>query len=283
LLFEILPKNVCVEDFEVSHHFPKIGMKVMLLNARTVVLEEYKTNLILVAIEDITEKKLIDERTEKFISIASHELKSPITSVMVFMRLLESKLNTNMDEHTQTIMSRMVSKLNVLNELIEDLFDTRIIKEGTISVNKKTVKLDPIIKETIKDINDLTLINKIVVKGMSTKYVDADAKRINQVLTNILNNALRYSPKESPIKVKIHQDEKNVIVSIQDSGSGISANDQKYLFNAYFSAEREKGKRGLGLGLYICREIISAHGGKIWVKSALGKGSTFSFSLPIAG
>lgn len=137
LLLQVLPNKKSIEDFEVSHVFPHIGQKIMLLNARTIVLAQYGTQLILLAIEDVTEKKLIEARTEKFISMASHELKTPITSIMGFMQILEKKLKNAMDKPTSRIVSQVISQLNILNNLISDLFDTRKIKEGTLVIKEK--------------------------------------------------------------------------------------------------------------------------------------------------
>lgn len=281
LLLQVLPDKNIVENFEVDHVFPHIGQKVMLLNARTIVLAQYRTQLILLAIEDITEKKLIDKKTEKFISMASHELRTPITSIMIFMKLLEEKLTAGMDKPTSHIMARLTNQLNVLNDIIHDLFDVRKVKEGMLVLHKKTMRIDPVVKEAVTVFGYIHPNRKIEIEGKIGEKLSADKERIIQVLTNLLQNASKYSPETSIIKVKLERKNGEAIISVQDFGDGIPASDQKHIFEAYYALEKDQTKKGLGLGLYICSEIIKLHNGKIWVESKLHKGSTFHILLPL--
>lgn len=281
LLREVLPRKKMVENFEISHTFPHIGKKVMILNARTIVLAQYRTQLILLAIEDITERKLIDERTEKFISMASHELKTPITSIMAFMQILEKKLKDGMDKPTSEIMSRVILQLNVLSDMIRDLFDTRKIKEGTLAVDKEIISIDSVVSETVNLFRYIHPKNQILHEGKINKKIFADKERIIQVINNLLINAVKYSPANKIIKVSVAERNGEAVISVQDFGKGIKKSDQKHIFDAYFSPEKDGAKKGLGLGLYICSEIIRLHEGKIRVESKLHKGSTFSFSIPV--
>lgn len=282
LLRDILPKDRVFENYEVRHVFPNIGKKIMILNARTVVLAEYRTALILVAIEDITEKKMIEERTEKFISMASHELRTPLTSIKGFMQLLEQRLNKGVDKPTSYIMSRVIQQLNFLNDMIRDLFDMRKIREGKLVVRRRRINAGPVIKEAVEAFRFITPHRTILFENHTGGKVNADRERIMQVMTNLLTNAVKYSPDKTPIAVSFSVNKKDVIVSVRDNGAGISKADQKNLFNPYFSADLKKERVGLGLGLYICAEIIKRHEGKLWVESSPGKGSTFFFSLPLA-
>lgn len=281
LLLQVLPDKKIVEDFEVSHVFPHIGQKIMQLNARTIILAQYRTQLILLAIEDVTEKKLIDKKTEKFISMASHELRTPITSIMAFMQILEKKLKDGMDKPTSQIMARLMVQLNVLNDIIHDLFDVRKVKEGMLVLHKKNIRVDPVVKEAVTIFGYVHPNRKIEIEGKIGKKLSADKERIIQVLTNLLQNASKYSPETSIIKVKLERKNGEAIISVQDFGDGIPASDQKHIFEAYYSLEKDQTKKGLGLGLYICAEIMKLHKGKIWVDSKLHKGSTFYISLPL--
>lgn len=253
----------------------------MLLNARTVVLAQYRTQLILLAIEDITEAKLLEVRTEKFINMASHELKTPITSIMAFMQILEKRLKQNMDKPTGYIMSRLIYQLNVLGVLIGDLLDVRKIKEGALIIKRKYIGVDSIIDEAVTLIKYMDTKHEIVSEGSIKKRIFADKERIIQVVTNLLYNAVKYSPEGSTIYVNKVEKAGHVIISVQDSGIGIKESDKKHMFQSYFTAVKDRPSPGFGLGLYICADIIRLHNGKIWFKSKLGKGSTFYFSLPI--
>lgn len=280
LLEKVLPQKEIIEDYEIEHNFPLIGNRIIMLNARTVVLSGYRTQLILVAIEDITERKMIENRTEKFISMASHELRAPLTSIKVFMQLLEKKLKDGMDTKTAHIFSRVINQLNILNDLIGDLFEARKIREGTLTTKMKLQLVDPVVKKAISTFKDTTDSHQIVLNGKTKTKVNIDKERIYQVVTNLLLNAVKYSPENRNIKVSLLENEKDIIVSIEDQGIGMSAKDQKDIFTAYYAGKNTTRKTGLGLGLYISAEIIRLHRGKIWVKSKLNQGSTFSFSLP---
>jgi signal transduction histidine kinase len=280
LLKKVLPKDKAFEDVEVDYVFPNIGQKIMLLNGRCVVLSRYKTHLILVAIEDITERRLIEKRTEKFISMASHELRTPLTSIKAFMQLLEMKLKDGMDRPTAQIMSRVMRQLNSLNTLIQDLFDVRKIKEGMLVVNKRVQKIGPLIKEAVSLMQLIANDYTISFKGDSEAKVNVDKERIIQVVTNLLNNAVRYSTENKEIRVKLTLEKDNAVVSVQDFGPGIPKANQKHIFDAYYTADQKSGKKSLGLGLYISSEIIHLHEGKIWLKSSNKKGTTFFFSIP---
>lgn len=281
LLERVLPRKLNFDDFLVVHNFPDIGKKTMLLNARCVVLSEHRTRLILVAIEDITERKMIEKRTEKFISMASHEIRTPITSIKTFLQILEKRLRDGMDKPTTDIMSRVMHQLNMLNDLVRDLFDARKVKEGTLLIRKKVQKIDTAVKEAVSSFQYITDSHTINLSGKTDTKVFIDKERIIQVVTNILSNAVNYSPGKKNIDVRLYTEGKYNIVSIRDFGVGISQKDQENIFDEYYSENKRSNRTGLGLGLYICSEIIRLHNGKIWVESRLNKGSTFYFSIPI--
>ena len=186
-----------------------------------------------------------------------------------------------MDKPTSQIMARVMDQLNILNDLIKDLFDTRKIKEGMLVVNKKSIHIEPVVTEAITLSEYVNGNRKVVIEGKIDNKISADRDRIIQVLTNLLTNASKFSPDDTPITVTLKEKNGEAIISVQDLGEGISESDQKHIFEAYYSPEKNGPKKGLGLGLYICSEIIKLHKGKIWVKSKLHKGSTFSFSLPL--
>lgn len=287
LLKTILPKNTFFEDFEIEHDFPLIGRKVMVLNARRVVLEGFNTELILLAIEDNTYRRDIEIKREEFISIASHELKTPITSTMAFMQILQKRLEKGMDSNSSHIFSRVVTTLNKLNTLIQDMLDVRVINSGHLALHKSTFYFDELVKDCIEMIKIIAPTHTVVLKGKIDKNVSADKERISQVITNLMTNAIKYSPNADKIVLILSSSSNSISLSVQDFGIGINSIDQENIFQPFYRAKNAilegNTQSSMGLGLHIASEIIKRHTGKISVKSKKGEGSTFSFSLPIKG
>jgi signal transduction histidine kinase len=281
LLEQILPKEVFFENFEVEHNFETIGKKIMLINARRIVLEGNKTKMILMAIEDVTENRMIEKRTEQFISMASHELRTPISSIMIFMQILETRLKGGMDKTTGKIMSKVLGELNDLNSLIKDLFEIRKIKEGVIKVKKRKLNLNNLIKEVVEDAKHVYKKNNIVFVNKSKYSVAGDKRRIKQVLNNLIDNAAKYSPKEGKIEIRIRRENGKALISVKDRGDGIPKKLRDQVFEPY-RADWKKQKSGMGMGLYIVYNLVNLHKGEVWFDTKTNKGTTMYFTLPLA-
>jgi signal transduction histidine kinase len=281
LLEQILPKEVFFENFEVEHEFETIGKKLMLINARRIVLEGNKTKMILMAIEDVTENRMIEKRTEQFISMASHELRTPISSIMIFMQILETRLKGGMDKTTGKIMSKVLGELNDLNSLIKDLFEIRKIKEGVIKVKKRKLNLNNLIKEVVEDAKHVYKKNNIVFVNKSKYSVAGDKRRIKQVLNNLIDNAAKYSPKEGKIEIRIRRENGKALISVKDRGDGIPKKLRDQVFEPY-RADWKKQKSGMGMGLYIVYNLVNLHKGEVWFDTKINKGTTMYFTLPLA-
>lgn len=287
LLNEILPKNNIFDNYEIEHTFPDIGHKIMLLNAR----KFYKDgNNILLAIEDITERKDIEKQKDLFIGIASHELKTPITTMKGYAQLLEKRFSDRgVDKDTFLIQN--INKLtDRLTGLINDLLNTSKIQAGKLVLQKTKFDLDAVVTKTVADIQFTTKTHQIIKEGEIKEQIYGDQSRIEEVITNIITNAVKYSPNADKVIVRLGTDKKNAVVSVQDFGFGIDKQDQAKLFERFYRTnDKDKMKiSGFGLGLYIASEIVKAHNGKIWVESTKGKavpagrqGSTFYFTLPL--
>lgn len=246
------------------------------------VLDKFKNaKMVVNIISDITQSKEIEKRKDEFISMASHELKTPITSIKLFIEILQKTINQGNTEKASKYLFRINEEVDKLTELVNDLLDISKIEAGRLEFRKEMFSLEKLIKETIQ-IMKSTTSHRIVLKGAVKKNVYADKNRISQVLINLITNAIKYSPQANKINMGIKTTENEVTVSIKDYGIGISKENQKKIFNRFFSIYNKKWETlpGLGLGLYISSEIIKRHGGKIWVDSNPGKGSTFYFSLP---
>lgn len=283
LLEKILPEKVFFQDFEIEHVFPVIGKRTVLLNARKVVQIKENEPLILLAIEDITEKKYIEQQKDNFISIASHELKTPVTSMKAYTHLLQRHPLITNDKDAISMLTKMDEQMNRLTELVSSFMNVYKIQTGKLRLKKQLFNLEELIEEVVGNFQ-YTINTHVVERTDTTKVkVYADKARINQVLVNIISNAIKYSPDANKVKVSLKQDKGKATISVQDFGMGIPKNEEHKIFERFF---RAKGKKegsipGLGLGLFISDEIVKQHGGEIWAKSIEHKGTTFYFTLPI--
>lgn len=235
------------------------------------------------SVTDITEIKKMEQRKDDFIKMASHELKTPVTTIKGYIQLLlkinENEKNAFLSESLYTI-DKQVSKLS---KLIADLLDATKIETGKLQINSEVFRVGEIIKELIKDARTTSIAHTIMFNQNADPLVLADKDRITQVLSNLISNAVKYSPDASKIIIETKLDNKEIIVSVQDFGIGIAPQDHDKIFERFYrvSDKLENTFPGFGIGLFIVKEIISLHKGRLWVDSAKGKGSVFYFSLPV--
>jgi len=234
---------------------------------------------------DIEDQKQIEKKKDEFLSIASHELKTPLTSIKAYVQLLERNLADIEDKPVKTYIARVQSQLDKLHNLITDLLDISKIENGKLKLNKKPFLLDDLIDNVINTIyhtyNNLKI--EIVKEGQIVgQEILGDETRIEQVLINYLTNAIKYAPDTERIVVKTEVMKDYVKVSVTDFGIGILENNQKNIFDKFYRVEETSVKfQGLGIGLYICSEIIRQHDGDVGIESKYGFGSTFYFTLPL--
>ena len=228
---------------------------------------------------DIHDQKNAMEKKDEFIGLASHELKTPLTSVKAYLQLLERNL---LENENRVYVERANRHIQKLQELIGDLLDVSKIQAGKLELSKSEFDFDKFLTESIESFQHTATKHKIIKAGQYLEPITADRHRIEQVLINFLSNAIKYSPKSDKILVTVSSDEKYVKVSITDYGIGISADNLSNIFKKFYRVENvSKYFEGLGIGLFISSEIISRHKGTVGVESEEGKGSTFYFTLPI--
>lgn len=232
---------------------------------------------------DIHDIKENEQQKDFFISMASHELKTPITSIKGYVQILLSMYKERGDEFLDKSLETVNKQIVTLTTLIADLLDLSKIKSGSLQLNKELFCLNELIEETVKEIQliEPTCLIKFIPGGNAGVY--ADRGRIGQVLINFLTNAAKYSPNCKDITVRSKVAETELQVSVADSGIGISKPDQQKIFERFYrvAGKDEKTFPGFGIGLFIASEIIQRHDGKIGVESEPGKGSVFYFSLPL--
>ncbi|HLI09000.1 MAG TPA: PAS domain S-box protein [Ktedonobacteraceae bacterium] len=235
---------------------------------------------------DITERKNLEQRKDEFIGMASHELKTPLTSLKGFLYLLQHNLNHSQVDQRQArdYLARMDRQVNRLTRLINDLLDISRIQTGKIVYRKEFFDLDALIQEVLENVQAMTPSHLLLYEQHVQAQVYGDKDRIGQVLINLLTNAVKYSPGADAVLLRVTRDEQRVTVSVQDFGIGIDIEHHDKIFERFYqiSSPKEKPFSGLGIGLYLSSEIIQRHGGQMQLQSEKGAGSTFSFTLPLA-
>jgi PAS domain S-box-containing protein len=228
-------------------------------------------------------RKELDRRKDTFISLASHELKTPITTMKTTIGLLQRRLGPQAEERTKQLVTRLDTQTNRLTRLINDLLDLSKIQIGQLIYREDRFALDTLAQETVAQMQDMTQTQQIQIIGQTGVEILADRDRIGQVLANLLTNAMKYAPQSEKVLVHLTKGANQVRVSVQDFGMGIAPEFQERIFDRFYqvSNDKQSSVAGLGLGLFLSREIIRHHGGQIGVESLPGQGAKFSFTLPL--
>jgi len=231
---------------------------------------------------DITERRAIEKQKEEFIGVASHELKTPVTSIKAYAQILYDTLLEKEDHVSADLLLRMDHQIDRLTTLIKDLLDVTKITEGQLILKHESYDLNELINEVAADLQMTTKKHKIIKKLEKVKPLIGDKERTSQIIVNLISNAIKYSPAADKVIIRTVVSEENVTVSVQDFGIGISREMQQKLFKRFFRVTDETTSTfpGLGLGLFIATEIVKKQHGRIWVESTPNEGSTFYFTLP---
>ena len=267
-------------EFRILH--PKRGLLWLLMRGSYIPSENETNDSLVGSIIDITDRKIFEEQKDQFIGIASHELKTPVTSIKAYAEILQDLFAKRGDNKQSLMMERLVVQVNRLTKLINDLLDTTKITGGGLVLELETFDLNELIHERVEEIQRLTQHKLIIAEGPKP-LVYADRDRIGQVLTNLLSNAIKYSPVLSEIIITTEVLPHDVKVLIRDFGIGLTEEAQKKVFERFFRVNDPHTNTipGLGLGLFIASEIIRRHQGTIEVESRKEEGSVFYFTLPI--
>lgn len=232
---------------------------------------------------DIDDQKKALEQKDEFISIASHELKTPVTSLKGFTQILQLKFEKEKNEFAASLLSKMDKQVDKLSKLIVDLLDVTKIENGRLAFASENFDFNDLVIEVIEDMQRTTESHKIILEKSMSATFKGDTDRIGQVITNFISNAIKYSPGEDKIIVAFNLENENIKLCVRDFGIGIAKDKQANIFDRFFRVTGDKQNTfpGLGLGLFISKEIINHYNGNITVESAKGKGSTFCFTLPV--
>ncbi|MFD0766778.1 ATP-binding protein [Mucilaginibacter lutimaris] len=230
---------------------------------------------------DITENKTNEQRKDDFISIASHELKTPITSLKAALQLLDKMKENPSPKMLPKLIEQSNRSMDKISSLIEDLLNVSRMNEGQLHLNKSIFNLADMLNHCCNDVR-ATGKYDLIFEGNTDLEVFADEHRIDQVVINLVNNAVKYAPNSREIYLIVSKEGAMAKISVKDKGPGIAPEKLPHLFDRYYRADYSGIQySGLGLGLYICSEIVRKHKGQIGAESELGKGSTFWFTLPL--
>lgn len=236
---------------------------------------------VLLVIHDITIHKQVEREREDVIGFVAHELRNPLANLVLCNDLMGEAVKESDHEAFMDMLQRSKNNVSRLNRMISELYDATRINSGNLKLDISTFNFKDMIKEAIDTIQILHPSYKIVVEGDGDIDVSGDRYRLIQVVTNYLSNGIKYSGDNMNVLLNMHHDDKKITVAVKDEGLGISSKQLPYIFERFFRAEKTKNLEGIGLGLYLCRQIIHSHKGQVWAESVEGKGSTFYFSIPL--
>jgi len=234
-------------------------------------------------VRDITRFREADEVKSTFISVISHELKTPVALIKGYADTLLREDARWDEQTTRESLNVILEEADRLNELVDNLLDASRLQAGALPLEMSEVALEALAEHTAKRFRTQTSIHEITVDfPPDFPYVLGDPGRLGQVLDNLLSNAIKYSPRGGHIAIVGRVTPKDVVVTVSDQGVGIPLEERQRVFERFFRGAQDRHQRtsGAGLGLYLARAIVEAHGGRMWVESDPGVGSEFSFSIP---
>lgn len=275
--------------------YNKRGLKILGLNQKQAyvdlltgqIKESSVSNLgCILTLHDISKEMQLEEMKLDFVSMAAHELRTPLTAINGYLSVFMEEGRGTFTEDQRMFLDRITIATQQLVALVENLLNVSRIERGAFTVKLEKIDWLQHIKQVVGQVEErarqkhLTLI--LTTPPTPLPHVMADPLRINEVVSNLLSNAITYTPAGGSITVRFEATAEEVITHIQDTGEGIPPDALPHLFTKFFrvSGKLEQGSKGTGLGLYISREIVIMHKGRIWVESTFQKGSTFSFALP---
>jgi len=282
-LRQLLVKKVVSTDVDLRVELGERGERLLAIGiSRMPKVKHIKSGLVL-SLEDITERKAADKFKDEFIGIASHELKTPATSIQAYSQLLYEELATTRDKQSAELAMKLSGQVARLTRLTNDLLDVTRISQGQVNLKKEPLDLMKIIMEAVEELQVTTDIRLVIAEHPSLPLVSGDRDRLRRVMINLLSNAIKYAPGTHEIVIRPEVDSGKVSISIQDFGVGIPKDSLGKIFDRYYRLDDggAAGYPGVGLGLYISSEIVRQHGGEIKVNSEKNKGSIFTVSFPV--
>ena len=263
-----------------------VDMNILLLKVKTFyriyeqsrALNEMQKKLL----EEIEFRKEAERKKDEFISIASHELKTPMTSIKGYIQLLERSVDKNDTQTVKVRLHKVQNQVEKLNLLVADLLDISKIESGKLKFNRKYFNFNKILDHIIEIMQQANPHVKFIRKGEIHTEIFGDEMRIEQVIINYITNAIKYAPESNEVHITSELRGDEIYFSVRDFGIGIAKDHQLRIFDKFYRVEETSERfQGLGIGLYICQEIIERHQGSIGINSEPGEGSEFYFNIPL--
>ena len=273
-----LDSDILTIDREPKTEYYKFAITPVVTEAKEVVGA-------ILLLQDVTKLKELDNLKSEFVATASHELRTPLTGMAMSLNLLVETTESKLSESESELLESAVEDVDRLRGLVNDLLDLSKIESGKLNLDFVDVKVNFLLDKAVSALeiqaeqNQVTLVRQFLSEDIN---INADANKIIWVLTNLIANALRYSDSGGEIKIGATSKNSWVEIYVADRGAGIPLEYQSKIFDKFVQVETEKDVGGSGLGLAICKEMVRAHGGRIWVDSTVGEGSTFTFTIPIS-
>jgi two-component system, OmpR family, phosphate regulon sensor histidine kinase PhoR len=239
--------------------------------------------LVVAVLRDVTEVKRLERLRDEFLSMAAHELKTPVTTLKTYVQTLRRFPDRSGADDAE-VLKLLDRQCNRLVRLVQELLELSRLQVRSFRLERRTFDLAGLADEVMGTLRRVVPDHNLVLEAQQGSFVHADPERIQQVLLNLLDNAAKFSRRGSDVVLRVRRNGGKVVASVADTGIGIAAEKQRLLFQRFSQTHTgtQHAREGLGLGLYICREIVSRHDGRIWVDSAVERGSVFHFSLPAA-
>lgn len=268
--------------YEVRIYLPDGGLRWIKTQGIVVYDDKKEPVRMLGTVIDITDNKRDEIRKNDFVAMASHELKTPLTSIKAYIQILAKRLSPVNDSFVNNTLAKAGNQVTKMTDLIHSFLDLSRLESGKLQLKPTVFDMSQLVEEMIAETELLSPGHAIKFEPAGQLFVRADAERIGQVIANFLSNALKYSDRESAITVTCTAEDNDVKVLVADKGIGIKAKDQEKVFQRFYRVESDKMKNisGFGIGLYLSSEIIQRHKGTIGVQSEEGRGATFYFTLP---
>ncbi|MDB5157780.1 MAG: Histidine kinase, partial [Mucilaginibacter sp.] len=234
-------------------------------------------------LHEITEQKQDEIRKNDFIGMVSHELKTPLTSLTAIVQVLNAKFKNSDDAFVPGALEKANLQVKRMSKMINGFLNISRLESGKILIEKQAFSIDQLLKDVITESQMTITTHHIEFAGCGNLQVYADRDKISSVISNLISNAVKYSPKGKLVKVNCKSTVNDVVISVRDEGMGIEPADIEKVFDRYYRVETNHTRHisGFGIGLYLSAEIVQRHDGKIWAESTGGEGSTFYFSLPL--
>jgi PAS domain S-box-containing protein len=275
-----LDTKICFSNAHFEIAFDEKDKKIFTCKC-SIMQQSVNMQYILLTAHDITIQKILERNREDIIGFVAHELKNPLSTIILYNNMISNLLAENKTDGIQEYLAKSNNSIRRLSSIISELYEDTLNNSGNLSLHYATFPAIGFIQEAIETIQVTHPESNVAIKSFVTTDIKGDKYKLIQVLTNYLDNAIKYSAPGSAIAVDIQLKDDQFIISVKDQGKGIPKEEQPYVFERYFRAKKTKNLQGIGLGLHLSKQIVQAHKGTVWVQSVEGNGSTFYFSIPV--